>query len=225
MGVSRKNYYKNTLVYMAYESSYWNKSFSTQISLELLAVLIVPMYGKDKAQFLESAQQILSKVYNNNGVIFKAHALRGTGGVVRFLAVSNLPRGASSDHLEHTQKASSYIVLSHMGLVDGPILSDESGTAVLDNQPWAVAPGTDNLQMAGAVHWTTVGRSRNNSVTIMLLGCDSAVSYGKIVARAAQSTVWGFSDSCSSGIPEFSVKAVKSIEGGTVTKILRRIQP
>jgi hypothetical protein len=38
MGVSRKNYYKNTLVYMAYESSYWNKSFSTQISLELLAI-------------------------------------------------------------------------------------------------------------------------------------------------------------------------------------------
>jgi hypothetical protein len=38
MGVSRKNYYKNTLVYMAYESSYWNKSFSTQISLELLCV-------------------------------------------------------------------------------------------------------------------------------------------------------------------------------------------
>jgi hypothetical protein len=40
MGVSRKNYYKNTLVYMAYESSYWNKSFSTQISLELLTLAI-----------------------------------------------------------------------------------------------------------------------------------------------------------------------------------------
>jgi len=43
------------------------------------AVLIVPMHGKDKAQFLESAKQILGKVYGNKGVIFKAHALRGTG--------------------------------------------------------------------------------------------------------------------------------------------------
>ena len=42
MGVSRKNYYKNTLVYMAYESSYWNKSFSTQIALELLKTLQKP---------------------------------------------------------------------------------------------------------------------------------------------------------------------------------------
>jgi hypothetical protein len=189
------------------------------------AVLIVPMHGKDKAQFLESAKQILGKVYGNKGVIFKAHALRGTGGVVRFLAASKLPSGASSEHLEHTQKASRYIVLSHMGLLDGPILSDESGTATLDNQPWGAVPGTTDLQMAGAIHWGTVGRSRNNSVTIMLLGCDSAVNYGRMVASAAQSTVWGFSSSCPSAIPEFSVKAVKNMESGTVTNTLKRLQP
>ena len=48
MGVSRKNYYKNTLVYMAYESSYWNKSFSTQISLELLIVVFARDHGDEE---------------------------------------------------------------------------------------------------------------------------------------------------------------------------------
>src|SRR5215510_8838476 len=36
--VSRKNYDKNSPRYMAHGTSYWNKIFSTQISLELLVL-------------------------------------------------------------------------------------------------------------------------------------------------------------------------------------------
>ena len=41
--VSRKNYYKNSLGYIAHGSSHRNKIFSTQISLELLILSVTPL--------------------------------------------------------------------------------------------------------------------------------------------------------------------------------------
>jgi hypothetical protein len=77
-----------------------------------------------------------------------------------------------------------------------------------------MAAGTDDLQMMGAIHWTTVGRSRKNNVRILLMGCDSGVSYAKVVARYAQSETWGFKHSCPSAIPDFSIKAINGIKSG-----------
>jgi hypothetical protein len=83
------------------------------------AIIIVPASGKDKGPFLECAKAVLNACYRNDGMIFKASSRKGTNGVVDFLSASTPPRGVSPDYLEAMRRASDYIVISHMGAVDG----------------------------------------------------------------------------------------------------------
>lgn len=178
----------------------------------MTAIIIVPAHGKDKGPFLECATRIKQDCFSDKGSIFKAFSMKGTGGVVKFLPTDTSK--SAVDYMTAMRSATKYIVLSHMGEVDGPILYEDHGTAVLDMQPWATQAGTQDLQMMGAIHWGTVGRSRNNKVEILLFGCNSALSYSKIVARYSSSRVWGFKNSCPSAIPTFSISAVNKVLKG-----------
>ncbi|GLS45767.1 hypothetical protein [Methylobacterium brachythecii] len=191
------------------------------------ATLVVPAAGKDKGPFLNCAKQVLQDCYAGDGVIFTAFSQQGTNGTVKFAAATNPPKGGSSDYVTEMRRATDYIVLSHMGELDGPILYNDGHTdGLLDMQPWACVPGDpDQLQMPGIIHWTTTGVSRTNKVRIMLFGCDSGITYGKAVCKSSRSVTYGFKDACPSAIPDFSVKAVKSIQAGRPQHGLGRFDP
>lgn len=183
------------------------------------ALIVVPASSQHAGSFMATANDLLTSQYRNDGMIFKmAFASDATWS---FLPATSPPKGLSSSFDDTLKAATSFLTISHVGTTDGPIMThdfkDPSNPGKYDwskCQPWPT-DGKGALGPAGSEFWTRIGRAPKTN-KIMILGCDSGVSYSRAVADVAGIAVYGFKDECAAGNPSSMRPYVEGIEAGRV---------
>lgn len=184
------------------------------------ALIVVPGSSQHAGSFMATANDLLTTQYANNGMIFKMAFARDA--TQSFLAAMTPPKGLSKDFEETLKVATSFLTISHVGTRDGPIMThdftDPSDASKYDwskCQPWPTDATGRTLGSAGTDFWTRIGRAPKTD-KIMILGCDSGVSYSRAVADVAGITVFGFKDECAAGNPSSMRPYVQGIEAGRI---------
>lgn len=171
------------------------------------ALIIVPANSSHAGGFLASALDLRENVYGfQNTMIFKVAVAANLS--VSFLPAIKPPKIFSNDFDECLKVPITFMVISHIGVIDGPIMSHAPFL-----QPWALDQLTRFLDTAGAAFWSKVGQG-SNLVKIVLSGCESGRTYGQAVANAAGKSVYGFQDDIGSGIPSVLRPYIKTLEAG-----------
>ncbi len=190
------------------------------------AVILCPSQGLHAAAFQGTSRQIIESFYCKKNE--KGEMKRG-GGFGFQTVISRIRCGKyqvdywradwdknpeKPDFWTAVSQATTFIMLSHMGQVDGPILNhvdtNNKNIAEVDRfwQPWPtacittpVAPARSAfatyLSPEGRGFWQRVGGiNKTKKLKIVLLGCDSNSIYGPMVSAESKCPVFGFHHSC-----------------------------
>jgi hypothetical protein len=122
------------------------------------------------------------------------------------------PPGFSTDFNTSLDATNTFITISHVGSIDGPIMAHDPM-----RQPWPSDASTTRFFLAedGVAFWRKVGQALS-TVKIIISGCDSGRSYFQAVANCAQIPVYGFVHSIAAGVPGVMRPYIKGIESGHV---------
>jgi hypothetical protein len=160
-----------------------------------------------------------SKIYGNRGGAYVFVASVDSASKVSFKIdtyASNATNASKTTFWDAVSKSDRFMVASHCGPIDGPILDG--------SQPWGVQqPLANKLGTNGMLFWSRVGTNRNNKVRITLLGCNSGLSYAGMVNTAAQSICYGTNSSIAAANWGTAQPLLQQIEAGkTPAGMLRR---
>ncbi|MER2558731.1 MAG: hypothetical protein ABTQ93_14820 [Candidatus Competibacter denitrificans] len=187
------------------------------------AVILIPAKGPDSIGFGGAAYGIVKQVYRQKGGGYRYQAgVQKAQPGVQYNKCFWTSKSASDVFWDAISAASTFIMMSHCGIEDGPILYySKSDTDYC--QPWPKA-GTDNsLSQAGKDFW---GKMKNkSSFKIVLIGCSSAVSYASLVAKEAQCPVYGFLNNCTAASDIVQIPLLRAIEAGKVPTGMKKCDP
>ena len=201
----------------------------------MFAVFMVPSQGHHHVHFAVVAKKLLKEIYHSQGAVFKT-VLQGdpkSPSVNFVLDQTGSPAGANTSFWESVRLATRFIVVSHIGYLDGPILSYKDGGVyylvpphagkISYAQPWPTVDGhPEQLTTEAVLFWSRIGTSslrggprkptNRDDLRIYLLGCDGALTYAGPAARAAQCPVYGFTNSTASADTKTMLDAVAPLE-------------
>ncbi|QEL16253.1 hypothetical protein [Limnoglobus roseus] len=196
-------------------------------------VILFPSQGLHANAFAGTARAILDEFYNAGGgpggTAFQTNVTRISTG--NFSVSFSRPSWAKGkgDFWDAVSAASTFVMLSHSAS-DGPILNhdhtEDESRDELDRfwQPWRREGNTLNAD--GVSFWRKVGQQgRTNTARIALLGCDTASVYGPLVAKVANSDVFGYLHSCQAANHKVQIPQLKKIEKDEVPGGMKRVTP
>ena len=172
-------------------------------------VIIVPTQGKDVNSFLDSAQALAKKVYNNS-VIIRAKIITDDDGNAKVdFTWSSHPFSWETHH-----NLRRVLTISH-GMFDGPNLAfGDSAVPQNMHQPWGVDDSHGELSSLGKAFWGMVGRQMNSDGKILLLGClMGGAKFATNVAGLTGKKVYAATSEFAAGNANSAVKAAQAIEG------------
>ncbi|PSJ59067.1 hypothetical protein C7I84_13640 [Mesorhizobium ephedrae] len=189
------------------------------------AAVIVPGDGPDQKNFERVGEDLVKNVYGGNGIVYKCVFANQSRDFhyIDMLPVSAAPNGGSGSFLEFLFVATCVLTVSHVGELDGPIMSYltpiDKASRETENadwryrQPWHTNGTGRQLCPYGDLFWKFIGRAPRTT-KIILLGCESGNRYAQCVANSATIPVWGFDHSCAAADIATMRPIVSGIEGG-----------
>lgn len=177
------------------------------------ALLLVPADSNHAGGFMATAEDLRANVYGKSKcMIFKMAFGDDEGKSWNFLPAITPPAGFSRDFDKSLDAANTFMTISHIGRIDGPIM--KHGPMI---QPWPSNPDLEGvfffLSEVGQIFWKKVGRAASTK-KIVLCGCDSAQTYHQAVANAAGIPVYGFVHSIAAAVPSVMRPYIKALESG-----------
>ena len=160
--------------------------------------------------------------------------IRDAFGLFDLVPVSSPPKGVTSaNFIDFLPRASSVLTISHVGVLDGPIMSyltpvrehtADEGDDWRRRQPWHTNGTGRKLCLIGFLFWHNVGSAPRTS-KIIILGCESGNFYSQCVANAAGIPAWGFDHSCAAADIATMRPIVTAIESGKEHKAVKKSRP
>jgi len=177
------------------------------------ALMLVPAASNHAGGFLATALDLRDTVYGKqNAMIFKMAMADKEGKSWNYLPAITPPAGFSRDFDKSLDAVETFMTISHIGRIDGPIMMHAPMI-----QPWPVDPNLQGvfffLNEEGQAFWRKVGRA-DRTQKIVLAGCDSGQTYHQAVANCAGIPVYGFTHSIASGVPGVTRPYIKTLESG-----------
>ncbi len=211
------------------------------------AVVLTPSQGQNAAAFAGTARQIVQDLYGprDGGTAFETVVSRiGCGKYqVDFVRAEWDDAHDKTDFWTAVTQATTFIVVSDMGVVDGPILNhchtDDEEIPEIDRfwQPWPSATITFPAQPArrvfanylspeGKGFWQRVGGiNKTRKLKIVLWGCDSNNLYGPMVAADSKCPVFGFLHTPDAASHDLQIPNLTTIEEtGKPPRFMSRVE-
>lgn len=182
-----------------------------------IALLLVPGQYDNKDMFLDVAKDLKSN-FCTNSVIFQITWDGKPENSPDYSAVGGVPAGFSKDFWSSVAAADTFICLSHSGIRDGPMLGPQG------EQPWpTVEEKGKELTQEARLFWSRISWGLGGEGRILIAGCDTAHSYGKLVAKLMTVAVYGFKEHIGAGVKSEMRKYIggqflKGREGRNVTR-------
>jgi len=182
----------------------------------MFAVIIYASQGDGVTSFQATAYFANKKIYGSSAAVFKT-IYKKPFDVDFVLDTYCSPNIKNDKFWENVKLCSTFVTVSHFGIDDGPILAYQDPILFDDitmSQPWPTEDKDHTkLKSSGRLFWEKVGQGL--SMKIVLLGCNSGVTYAQAVATAAKCDVFGFVDSSAAGNWASMEPHLTAVESGT----------